>query len=123
MGLFFSTLLTTTLAGLNFSVPDLTRQLIRDQPQLILQGLPYALALMAILGIHELGHYFTARRYRIKATLPYFIPVPISFFPIGTLGAFIQQRSPVPNRKALFDVGIAGPLAGLMVTIPVLFWG
>lgn len=123
LGLFLSTLLTTTLAGLNFSVPDLTRQLLRDQPQLILQGLPYALALMAILGIHEFGHYFAARRYRIKATLPYFIPVPISFFPIGTLGAFIQQRSPVPNRKALFDVGIAGPLAGLMVTIPILFWG
>lgn len=122
-GLFLSTLLTTTLAGLHFSDDSITRQLLSNQPQLLIKGLPYALALMAILGIHELGHYFTARRYQIKATLPYFIPMPFSLFPIGTLGAFIQQRSPVPNRKALFDVGIAGPLAGLAITIPVLIWG
>lgn len=122
-GLFLLTLMTTTLAGLHFTDNSVTRQLLSTQPQLLIKGLPYALALMAILGIHELGHYFTARRYQIKASLPYFIPVPFSFFPIGTLGAFIQQRSPVPNRKALFDVGIAGPLAGLLVTIPVLIWG
>ncbi|WP_299487208.1 site-2 protease family protein [Acaryochloris sp. IP29b_bin.137] len=122
-GLFISTLMTTALAGLRFSDNSITRQLLSTQPQLLIKGLPYALALMVILGIHELGHYFTARRYQIKATLPYFIPVPFSLFPIGTLGAFIQQRSPVPHRKALFDVGIAGPLAGLIVTIPILIWG
>lgn len=126
LGLFVLTLLTTTVAGLHLSEnlngnEDSIRQLLSTQPQLLLKGLPYAVALMAILGIHELGHYFTARRYHIKASLPYFIPVP--FFSIGTLGAFIQQRSPVPHRKALFDVGIAGPLAGLVVTIPILIWG
>jgi membrane-associated protease RseP (regulator of RpoE activity) len=75
---------------------------------------------MAILGIHELGHYLVALYYKIRTTLPYFIPVP--FF-LGTFGAFIQMRSPVPNRKALFDVGIAGPVAGLLVALPLLFWG
>lgn len=123
LGLFAFTLLTTTIAGLRFSNGAITSQTLSNEPQLLIQGLPYALALLAILGIHELGHYFTARRYQIKASLPYFIPMPFSLFPIGTLGAFIQQRSPVPNRKALFDVGIAGPLAGLIVTIPILIWG
>jgi len=123
LGLFAFTLLTTTIAGLRFSDSAITSQTLRNDPQLLLQGLPYALALLAILGIHELGHYFTARRYQIKASLPYFIPMPFSLFPIGTLGAFIQQRSPVPNRKALFDVGIAGPLAGLIATVPILIWG
>jgi membrane-associated protease RseP (regulator of RpoE activity) len=73
-----------------------------------------------ILGVHELGHYLVARRYRIQSTLPYFIPIP--FF-LGTFGAFIQLRSPVPNRRALFDVGLAGPLAGFVITLPLLVWG
>jgi membrane-associated protease RseP (regulator of RpoE activity) len=76
--------------------------------------------LILILGVHELGHYVMARRYHIDATPPYFIPVP--FF-LGTFGAFIQLRAPVPHRRALFDVGLAGPLAGLVVTLPVLWWG
>lgn len=88
------------------------------------QGLPYAVTLMAILGTHELAHYLTAQRYRIRATYPYFIPVPpAGIFPFGTFGAFIQMRSPVPHRKALFDVGIAGPLAGFIITLPVILWG
>lgn len=122
IGLLIATLMTTIFAG------GVLAGTISEDWQgnfgALLTGLPYALSLMLILGVHELGHYLTARRYRIQATLPYFIPVPPApIFPFGTFGAFIQMRSPVPNRKALFDVGIAGPLAGLIVTIPVLIWG
>lgn len=119
IGLLLATFFTTTLAWL-----DLEKKAVQLSPATLLTGLPYALSLMAILGIHELGHYLTARRYKIKATLPYFIPViPIPLFPFGTFGAFIQIRSPIPNRRALFDVGIAGPLAGFVVTLPLLLWG
>ncbi|NWF70493.1 MAG: site-2 protease family protein [Chloroflexi bacterium] len=85
------------------------------------RGLPYALSLLAILGAHELGHYFLARRHKLAVTLPYFIPFPMGFF--GTMGAFIQLRQPMPNRKALLDVGAAGPLIGLLVAIPILLLG
>ncbi|MBD2428936.1 site-2 protease family protein [Phormidium sp. FACHB-1136] len=118
LGLLTITLLTTTSAGARLL--GLTEAQQQADPSLIWQGLPYALALMVILGCHEMGHYLTARRYRMDATLPYFIPFP--FF-LGTFGAFIQLRSPVPHRRALFDVGIAGPLAGLVVTLPLLIWG
>uniref|UniRef100_B8HQ27 Peptidase M50 n=1 Tax=Cyanothece sp. (strain PCC 7425 / ATCC 29141) TaxID=395961 RepID=B8HQ27_CYAP4 len=120
LGLMALTLLTTTLAGVELADPQITAQALKANPSLVLLGIPYAVALMTILGIHELGHYLTARFYQIRATLPYFIPVP---FAIGTMGAFIQMRSPIPNRKTLFDVGIAGPLAGFIVTIPFLIWG
>ncbi|MGJ3253040.1 MAG: site-2 protease family protein [Elainellaceae cyanobacterium] len=122
LGLWTATLITTTFAGVvvaGTSIDDL-----QINWSTLNSGLPYALALMAILGIHELAHYLTARAYRIKVTFPYFIPVPPApIFPFGTLGAFIQMRSPVPNRRALFDVGIAGPLAGFIVTLPILIWG
>jgi len=78
------------------------------------------LGVIAILGVHELSHYFTAVYYRVRTTLPYFIPIPIF---LGTFGAFIQMRSPIPHRKALFDVAIAGPLGGLIVALPILWWG
>ncbi|NJR66208.1 MAG: site-2 protease family protein [Leptolyngbyaceae cyanobacterium CRU_2_3] len=119
--MLMATLLTTTLAGaLMGKSPDALPQNFTE----LESGLPYALAIMVILGIHESGHYLTARRYRIRTTLPYFIPVPpANIFPFGTFGAFIQMRSPIPNRKALFDVGIAGPLAGFIATIPILLWG
>ncbi|MEM9903679.1 MAG: site-2 protease family protein [Cyanobacteria bacterium P01_D01_bin.44] len=119
IALLVMTLLTTTLAG-GVYVGELSMSDLQAQPALLTQGLTYGLSLMLILGVHEMGHYLMARRYQIQATLPYFIPVP--FF-LGTFGAFIQLRSPVPNRRALFDVGIAGPLAGLVVTVPVLIWG
>ncbi len=118
LGLLLVTLFTTTAAGA--ALAGITEADLQEAPRMILQGLPYALALLVILGCHEMGHYLTARRYGMRATLPYFIPVP--FF-LGTFGAFIQLRSPVPNRRALFDVGIAGPLAGLVVTFPLLLWG
>jgi membrane-associated protease RseP (regulator of RpoE activity) len=120
LGLILLTLLTTTMAGVELADPNLTSQTLAAKPGLILTGLPYALPLMIILGIHELGHYLTARFYQIRASLPYFIPLPLS---IGTFGAFIQMRSPIPNRKVLFDVGIMGPLAGFVITLPVLIWG
>lgn len=116
--LVLGTLVTTTFVGVKMAGVDLTT--LESNPVNLLKGLPYALTLMTILGIHELGHYLTARFYKIRSTLPYFIPMP--FF-LGTFGAFIQMRSPIPNRKALFDVSIAGPLAGFVATLPLLIWG
>jgi membrane-associated protease RseP (regulator of RpoE activity) len=113
--LFALTILTTTWAGAAHQGVNLLRE-----PERFTVGLPYSLALMAILGIHELGHYFMARRHGIKVTPPFFIPVP---FALGTFGAFIQMRSPTENRRALFDVAVAGPLAGLLVAIPALLVG
>jgi membrane-associated protease RseP (regulator of RpoE activity) len=95
---------------------------MRDSTNIKLwEGWPYALSLLLILGAHELGHYFAARYHRVNVTLPYFIPLPFGFF--GTLGAFIQLREPMRNRKILFDVGVAGPLAGLIIAVPVLLIG
>ena len=80
--------------------------------------------LMSILFAHEMGHYVACVLYRVDATLPYFIPLPLPGFTlVGTLGAFIKIRSPIPNRRALFDIGIAGPLAGFVVSLPVLALG
>jgi membrane-associated protease RseP (regulator of RpoE activity) len=116
--LVLATLVTTTLVGIR--IAGLNPTTLTSDPKILLQGLPYALSLMTILGIHELGHYLTARYYKIRSTLPYFIPIP--FF-LGTFGAFIQMRSPIPNRKALFDVSIAGPIAGFIATLPLIIWG
>ena len=118
LGLLLLTILTTTVAGAGLS--GITAQQLENNSSLLLQGLPYSLGLIAILGLHEFSHYFTAVKYKIKTTLPYFIPFP--FF-LGTFGAFIQMRSPVPTRKALFDVAVAGPLGGIIIAIPLLFWG
>jgi hypothetical protein len=116
--LLVATLFSTTFVGLKIGGFNITQ--LESDFTLFFQGLPYALGLMTILGTHELGHYLTARFYKIRATLPYFIPIP--FF-LGTFGAFIKMQSPIPHRKALFDVSIAGPLAGFIVTIPLLIWG
>ncbi len=86
----------------------------------LLDGLLFSLAVMTFLGAHEMGHYLTCRRYGIDATLPYFLPFPTLF---GTIGAFIKIKSPITSRKALFDVGIAGPLAGFTVMIPWMYLG
>jgi membrane-associated protease RseP (regulator of RpoE activity) len=118
LALLLITLFTTTVAGVWLA--GISPEQVQSDPSVLLRGLPYAFSLMAILSIHELGHYVVALLYKMRTTLPYFIPIP--FF-LGTFGAFIQMRSPVPNRKALFDVGIAGPLAGLVVTLPLLIWG
>ncbi len=119
LGLLLITLFTTTLVGAK-EIVGISEDAIKYDPNLLIQGLPYAIALLLILGCHEFGHYITAQLYKIRTTLPYFIPIP--FF-LGTFGAFIRMQSPVPNRKSLFDVSIAGPIAGLVVTIPLLIWG
>jgi len=88
---------------------------------LIARGWPFAVALIAILGAHELGHYFAGRRHGVHVTLPYFIPLPFS--PFGTMGAFINMKEVPKNKRVLLDIGISGPLAGLAVTLPVLLLG
>jgi membrane-associated protease RseP (regulator of RpoE activity) len=113
--LFALTLATTTFAGAAHRGVNLLQE-----PERFTVGLPYSLALMGILGFHELGHYFTARYHGMRVTPPYFIPVP---FALGTFGAFIQMRSPAENRRALFDVAVAGPLAGLVIALPALYFG
>ncbi len=120
IGLAIATLITTTFVGAVFIGGAADPQALQADPTLIRQGLAYGLSLMVILGVHEAGHYLATRYHKLKATLPYFIPVP--FF-LGTFGAFIQMRSPMPNRRALFDVGIAGPLSGLVISLPILLWG
>lgn len=118
LALMLITVFTTTLVGARMA--GVTEQALQANPSILLQGLPYSLSLITFLGIHESGHYLAARFYKIRTTLPYFIPIP--FF-LGTFGAFIQMRSPIPNRRALFDISIAGPLAGLVAAVPLLIWG
>jgi Zn-dependent protease len=123
VALLLITIVTTTLMGAILEQSQALLQnpmLLFQQPALILTGLPASLTIMSILGIHELGHYFVARRHGLETTLPYFIPVPFGF---GTFGAIIRIRTPWHNRKALFDVGLAGPLAGLVVALPLFFVG
>ncbi len=91
-------------------------------PVLLAQGAIFAAALLAILAAHEAGHYIACRRYGVKATLPFFIPAP-PLFAAGTFGAFIKIQSPIPSRRALFDIGVAGPLAGFIVAVPVALAG
>lgn len=88
----------------------------------IMTGWPFAVSMMGILFAHEMGHYIACRYYKVPATLPYFLPAPF-ISPLGTLGAFIAMRGIPKNKRVLFDVGIAGPIAGLVIAIPVLFIG
>ncbi|MBW7888618.1 MAG: site-2 protease family protein [Bacteroidetes bacterium] len=88
-------------------------------------GLPYAVSLLFILTAHEFGHYFAARYHGVAATLPYYIPFPPvpSFLNFGTFGAVIRTKSPIPNKKVMFDIGVAGPIAGFAATLIVLIYG
>jgi membrane-associated protease RseP (regulator of RpoE activity) len=114
--------LTTTWAG--YEIVKVLPATLRSGPAQLLDGLPYALAWMGFFGVRELGYYITARRYRVPVTLPYFIPLPpLPSLPIGTLGAFIQLRAPVPNRKVLFDIRAVGSLLGLVLAIGLLAVG
>jgi membrane-associated protease RseP (regulator of RpoE activity) len=89
-------------------------------PMFYLRGLWYSLTILAILGCHEMGHYVACLKYGVLATRPFFLPAP---FLTGTFGAFIRIKSRIPNKVALFDIGIAGPLAGFVVAVPALFIG
>src|SRR5262249_60549666 len=89
--------------------------------RLPVRGFWYAGTTLLTLGCHELGHYFACRYYDVDASLPFFLPAPIVL--TGTLGAFIRIREPIPTKRMLFDIGIAGPIAGFMVAVPALFLG
>jgi membrane-associated protease RseP (regulator of RpoE activity) len=118
--LFALTLLTTTMAGAYMAGVD--HPLLR--PAGLLQGLTFSVPLMAILLLHELGHYVTARRNNVSVSLPYFIPAPLpSIFIIGTFGAFIRMKSPPRSRRIMFDVGAAGPWAGMLLAVPAVIIG
>lgn len=119
--LFVLTCLSTLLAGAAGAGLDLV-DLVRA-PRLLLAGVPFAATLLAILGVHEFGHYFTARRYHAAVSLPYFIPAPPPFFLFGTMGAIIRMRSAVRDRNSLLDIAAAGPLAGLVLAVPALVLG
>lgn len=112
--MFVATLLTTLYAGTIWYYQPV------DGPLDILAGWPFAVAVLGVLAVHELGHYTLSRYHGVDASLPYFIPVP-SF--IGTFGALISIRGRIPNRKALFDIGVSGPLAGLIAAIVVAIVG
>jgi membrane-associated protease RseP (regulator of RpoE activity) len=123
--LFILTLASTTLVGAGHYASFLddfagSRTLPMPFAALYLRGFWYSATILAILGCHELGHYFACRYYDVDASLPYFLPFP-SFS--GTLGAFIRIREPIPSKRMLFDIGIAGPLAGFLVAVPALFIG
>ena len=96
---------------------------VGSDPSLLFYGLCFSTSLLFILLSHELGHYIACRIYRVDATLPYFIPTPPMIGPAGTFGAFIKIMSPMPSRKAVFDIGVAGPIAGFIALIPVLIVG
>ncbi|GJQ21843.1 MAG: zinc protease [Bacteroidia bacterium] len=118
-GLFVVTFFTTTLAGVQWSNRDPFE--LTNFPH----GLSYSLAILFVLASHEFGHYFAARYHRVNATLPYFIPFPPFPFLInfGTLGAVIRTKSIVPSRRIMFDIGVAGPLAGFAACLILLIYG
>jgi membrane-associated protease RseP (regulator of RpoE activity) len=122
--LFVLTVLSTLAAGclVNGSFPFVTFNPFL-QPLRLLDGVPFSFTLLAILGTHEFGHYFTARYHGASVSLPFFIPAPPPIFLFGTMGAVIRMRSPARDRNSLFDIAVAGPLAGLVVAVPALLLG
>jgi membrane-associated protease RseP (regulator of RpoE activity) len=124
--LFVLTILATTLVGVDHYDSFLRDFEASTTPLpftlgLLLSGLWYSGTILAILGCHEMGHYLACRYYDVDASLPFFIPAPILL--TGTLGAFIRIREPIPSKRMLFDIGIAGPIAGFLVAVPALFVG
>ena len=129
--LLIATAITTVLTGSMlhmehfdiWSIPNVMN--IFNIENLFYGGMLFAFPLMSILFVHEMGHYFTSKKHGIKTSLPFFIPIPpiLPSFNIGTFGALISSSDPMPNKKALFDVGISGPLAGFLVAIPVTILG
>jgi hypothetical protein len=147
--LFLLTFLTTTFAGIVLAAPDIDvpepavsgvlgyvlyfpdyylrivsalHSFAVLHPHILTEGLAFSTSLLAILTAHEMGHYLACRYYGVSATLPFFIPAPPLFL-AGTFGAFIKMKSPIPSRRALFDIGLAGPLAGFVMLLPVALAG
>lgn len=147
--LFLLTFITTTFAGIVVAAPEVNvpeptvsgvlgyilyvpeyyRRIVTKlfllataNPGLLKSGLTFSTALLTILMAHEMGHYLACRYYGVRATLPFFIPAPPLFL-AGTFGAFIKMKSPIPSRRALFDIGLAGPLAGFVALLPIAFGG
>lgn len=130
--LFVVTVISTFFMGITWSLsfkyadvlsqnPEINLNVkIFDDPQIISLSIVYAAALLGILLGHELGHFLTCQYYKINATLPYFIPAPTL---IGTLGAFIKIKSPITRKQQLFDIGVAGPLVGFILSVPTLIYG
>lgn len=148
-GLFLLTLISTTFAGIVIAapevdvpepalsgvlsyllyIPDYYLRIVAalvlfaiTHPAILFEGLRFSLALLTILTAHEMGHYLACRYYGVSATLPFFIPAPPLFL-AGTFGAFIKMKSPIPSRRALFDIGLAGPLAGFVALLPFALAG
>lgn len=131
--LFCLTVVSTLIVGIEFAVSYAQNRepfsdnfgvfsmlsLVYHHPSLLTLGIPFSFTLLLILLTHELGHFFAGRHYGIDVSYPYFIPAPTLF---GTFGAVISIRSPIPTRKALFDVGIAGPIAGFVIALPAMAW-
>lgn len=129
--LLITTIITTIITGSiicagQFDIWSMPNPIDILKPEYLLKGaFLFSLPLMTILFVHEMGHYFTSKKHGIKTSLPFFMPIPpiIPGFNIGTMGAVISSRDPMPNKKALFDVGISGPIAGFLVAIPVIVIG
>jgi membrane-associated protease RseP (regulator of RpoE activity) len=144
LALFLLTFVTTTFAGIVIAAPEVDVQepvvtgvlsyilyvpeyylrivgallsVAIANPPLLIEGLTFSASLLVILTAHEMGHYLACRQYGVNATLPFFIPAPPLFL-AGTFGAFIKMKSPIPSRRALFDIGLAGPLAGFVALLP-----
>jgi membrane-associated protease RseP (regulator of RpoE activity) len=121
--LLLLTIGTTTALGVEHYLSfksDFGAQVVHVDRSVLWQGLWYSLSVLGILGAHEMGHYLACRRYDVDATLPFFLPFPSL---AGTLGAVIKIREAFPSRTALFDIGVAGPIAGFVVLVPLLFLG
>jgi membrane-associated protease RseP (regulator of RpoE activity) len=117
------------LLGYMLYVPDYYLRIVAAyllfailNPHVLVEGITFSAALLTILTAHEMGHYLACRYYGVSATLPFFIPAPPLFL-AGTFGAFIKMKSPIPSRRALFDIGLAGPLAGFVMLLPVALVG
>jgi membrane-associated protease RseP (regulator of RpoE activity) len=121
IGLFIVTFVTTLIAGIEWTTGRAGPYEIGD----LNLGLPYALSILFILGVHEFGHYFASVFHKVRATLPFFIPFPpvSGFFNFGTMGAVIRTKTPIPDNEAMFDIGVAGPLSGFVACILILIYG
>ncbi len=121
LALFLVTFVTTTIAGMEWT----TGTLGPYEFELLAKGLPYSISILIFLSFHEFGHYFAAKFHKVKATLPFYIPFPpiAGFLNFGTMGAVIKTKSPVQNNKAMFDIGVAGPIAGFIACVVILIFG